>query len=104
MRWSRSKSCAWDSPSSTGSARSLPGDLRRRLQNPPGADPARGVPRVVDARDLDDVSGMRRMDELAAADVDPDVPEPVEENEVARLELVARDRDSVVELRRRVVG
>jgi hypothetical protein len=34
-------------------------------------------------RDLDDIAGMRRVDELAPADVDPVVPQPVEEDEVA---------------------
>ncbi len=38
------------------------------------------------------------MDELAIADVDADMTEPVEEDEVAGLELVARHRDAVVEL------
>ena len=38
-----------------------------------------------DAVDADDRAGVRRVDELAAADVDPDVAEAVEEDEVARL-------------------
>ena len=37
------------------------------------------------AVDADDGAGVRRVDELAAADVDPDVPEAVEEDEVAGL-------------------
>ena len=56
-----------------------------------------------EARDLDDVACVRRVDELAAADVDPDVAEAVEEDEVARLELVARDGDAVAVLGGRVV-
>ena len=38
--------------------------------------------------DLHDVAGVRSVDELAAADVDADVAETVEEDEVARLELI----------------
>ena len=49
--------------------------------------PGTRVPGVGEARDLDDVARVRRVDELAAADVDADVAEPVEEDEVARLEL-----------------
>jgi serine/threonine-protein kinase RsbW len=48
------------------------------------ADPGVGVP-ACDRRDLHDVAGVRRMDELVAADVDPDVAEAVEEHEVAGL-------------------
>ena len=42
-----------------------------------------------EARDLHDVARVRRVDELAAADVDPDVAETVEEDEVAGRQLVA---------------
>ena len=38
--------------------------------DPPSAEPGGGVPGVGEARDLDDVSRVRRVDELAAADVD----------------------------------
>ncbi len=58
----------------------------------------RRVPAVVQAGDLDHVARVRRVDELAAADVDPDVPEDVEEDEVARCELVTRNRCAVVVL------
>ena len=58
------------------------------LQDPAGADVGRRVP-AGHARDLHDVAGVRRVDELAAADVDADVAETVEEDEVAGLELVA---------------
>ena len=61
---------------------------RGKLEDPAGADVARRVPAFVEARDLDDVAGVRRVHELAAADVDADVAEPVEEDEVARLQLV----------------
>ena len=47
------------------------------------ADPGGGVPGVGEARDLDDVAGVRRVDELAAADVDAGMAEPVEEDEIA---------------------
>src|SRR5579884_3304653 len=67
-----------------GRRKRLPGD-------PPGAVVVGRVPAVVEAGDLDDVAGLRRVDELAAADVDADVAEAVEEDEVAGLELVARD-------------
>ena len=43
------------------------------------------------ARDLDDVAGVRRLDEVAAADVHADVVEAVVEDEVARCELARRD-------------
>src|SRR5438874_10935458 len=46
---------------------------------------------------------MRRVDELAAADVDPHVPEPVEEDEVAGLQVAGRDGDADAPLRARVV-
>src|SRR5262249_36134479 len=50
--------------------------------------------RVVAAerRDLHDVAGVWRMDELAAADVDPDMAGAGEEDEVTRLELADRHR------------
>ena len=68
------------------------------------ADIGRRVPGVVEARDLDHVARVRRVDELAAADVDPHVAEPVEEDEVTRLEVVTRDVDADrAVLRRRVV-
>ncbi len=54
-----------------------------------GADVGRAVPAVVETRDLDDVAGVRSMHELPAADVDANVPETVEEDQVAGLELVA---------------
>ncbi len=62
---------------------------RRASSDATRADVRRGVPRLAEARDLDDVAGVRRVDELAAADVDADVAEAVEEDEVAWLELVA---------------
>jgi hypothetical protein len=42
---------------------------------------------------------MGRVDELAAADVDADVAETVEEDEVAGLEIRLRDRDADAVLR-----
>ena len=55
-----------------------------RLEDSAGADERRGVPRLVEAGNLDDVAGVRRVHELVAADVDADMPEPVEEDEVDR--------------------
>ena len=49
----------------------------------PRADVAR--PEVAQRGDLHDVAGLRSVDHLATADVDPDMAEPVEEDEVARL-------------------
>ena len=48
-----------------------------------------------EAVDPDDGAGVRRVDELSVADVDPDVAEPVEEDEVAGLELAPRHRDGI---------
>src|SRR6185312_1054757 len=68
--------------------------------------PAAGeVRRVVagERRDLDHVAGMRRVDELPTADVDPDVAGTSEEHEVARLQLADRNRSAHAELRIRAV-
>ena len=56
-----------------------------------------------EARDPHDVAGVRRVHELAAADVDPDVAETAEEDEVARRQLVVGDGRSHAVLRCRVV-
>ncbi len=56
-----------------------------------------------EARDPDDVTRVRRVDELAAADVDPDVAEPAEEDEVAGGQLFVRDRRSHAVLGRSVM-
>src|SRR5262249_12066649 len=66
------------------------------------ADERRRVP-ARDARDLDHVTGVRRVDEAAAADVDPDMAEPVEEDEVAWLEAAQRNRAAVAVLGVRAV-
>ena len=96
--WTRGGSCR--SPSSRSFGRRCCG--RRLAGDPAGADVGRRVPRLGHARDLDDVAGVRRVDELPAADVDPDVAQPVEEDEVARLEL-SRDGNAGVPLRTAVV-
>ena len=70
----------------------------RELADSPGADVRRGVPALAERGDLHDVPGMRRVDELPAADVDADVAEPVEEDEITRLELIARHGCSVAVL------
>src|SRR5436305_12250230 len=69
----------------------------RSARDAPRADIGVGVP-PADAADLDHVPAMRRMDELIAADVETDVAEAVEEDEVARLEVAAGDRDAHVPL------
>src|SRR4051812_24236221 len=54
------------------------------------------VPRVAQARDLDHVAGVRRVHELAAADVDAHVAQPVEEHQVAGREITRADVDAGV--------
>src|ERR671936_1655176 len=66
------------------------------------ADVGLGVP-ARDRGDLHDVTGVRSVDELVPPDVDADVAEPVEEDEVARLELPARDGHAHSVLGHRVV-
>ncbi len=70
-----------------------------------GLEPARADVRAVvgEARDPHDVAGVRRVDELAVADVDAHVAEPAEEDEVAGCELVVGHRRSVAVLRGGVV-
>ena len=58
---------------------------------------------AVQQRDLDHVAGVRGVDELSPADVDADVSEPVEEDEVAGLQVGERDGCAVSELRGGVV-
>ncbi len=79
------------------------GERRRRLEDSSSAHVRGRVPAVRQARDLHDVARVRRVDELPSADVDAHVAEPVEEDEVARRELVARHGDAVVVLRRSVM-
>ena len=54
-----------------------------------------------EALDLDSLTRLRRMDDLAAADVEPDVAEPVEEDEVAGPELTPTDGSPVASTARR---
>src|SRR5438270_529661 len=62
------------------------------------------IPGVRQARDLDDGARVRRVDELAAADVDADVADVgLEEHEVAGLEVAVRHVRTGVPLRPRVV-
>src|SRR5262245_4413167 len=70
---------------------------------PSRADPVRAIPIVVEAGDRHVLAGLPRVDEASVADVDPVVPEPVEEDEIAGREAVARDRRAQLVLRRRVV-
>src|SRR5712691_3504579 len=74
---------------SRGAALSLPPE--RSPLNPAAAGERAGVP-AREAGDLDHVAGVWRVDELAAADVDPDVARAGEEDQVARLELAHRHR------------
>ena len=53
---------------------------------------SRGVP-AREAVDANVGAGMRRVDEVSASDVDPDVVEPVEEHEITGLKLVLRNRN-----------
>src|SRR5262249_44467849 len=62
----------------------------RRWLDPPRADVVAAVPALGEAVDADDGARVRRVDELVAADVDAHMVEVVEEDEVARLELIAR--------------
>ena len=54
-----------------------------------------GSVRAAEAVDPDDGAGVRRVDEVSTAHIDPDVAEPVEEDEVAGLELAPRHRDGI---------
>src|SRR5207248_50711 len=74
------------------------GEKRELAGNPPGADIRVGVP-AAEAGDLDDGARVRGVDELVAADVEADVAEAVEEDEIARLEVAARDRNADAPLR-----
>src|SRR4029077_7131800 len=75
---------------------------------PNAADVAERVARLVQARDLHDVAGVRRVDELAVANVDADVAgaawSRVEEHQIARSEVVGReDARALAPLRAAVV-
>src|SRR5512146_2696697 len=59
-------------------------------QKPASAVVLRGVP-AGERVDRDARARVRRVDEPASTDVDPDVAEPVEEDEVARAQARARD-------------
>ena len=74
-------------PAASISPRSRTSFARGADSDPAGADVAAGELRH--RRDPDDVTGLRCVHELVVADVDPDVAEPVEEHEVARLQLIA---------------
>src|SRR5262249_41762800 len=74
-----------------GGGLGLAGD--RRAEDPPRAVVPGREPGLTEAVDLDVRSGVRSVDEVPEADVDPDVVESVEEDEVAGLQLVLRDRD-----------
>jgi len=64
--------------------------LRDRLESS-GANPASGVPTVVEARDAHVLASLPGMDETAAADVNPAMTKAIEEHQIARLKAVAGD-------------
>ena len=71
------------------------GDRRRALVEAAAAGEVLGEVGVVEARDLHDVAGLGRVQELVPAHGDPDVVDVAglaEEDEVARLEVAALDR------------
>src|SRR5437899_3643632 len=83
--------------------------LSGRHVRPHGADVPEPVARVGEARDLHDIAGVRRLDELVVADVDPFVLRPerrvlVEEDEIAGPQLIAGEPQAFVVLRAGVVG
>src|SRR5436190_20915694 len=90
-------------PRLNGCRRLLESRLRDlQLRDAARADVRRRVP-AADARDLHDVTGVRGVDELIAADVDADVTQTVEEDKVAGLEVASADRNADVPLRAGVV-
>src|SRR6266850_4371068 len=71
---------------------------------PPASDPVGAVPVIVQAPDAHVLARLPGVDEAPVADVDAVVAQPVEEDEIAWLEVVARDRRPVLVLHRSVVG
>src|SRR6478672_9921873 len=61
-------------------------------EDPLRAVVSRRVPALAEAVDANVDAGMRRVDEVSASDVDPDVVERVEEDEITGLKLVLRNR------------
>src|SRR6476646_262908 len=61
-------------------------------EDPLRAVVSRRVPALAEAVDANVGAGMRRVDEVSASDVDPDVVQPVEEDEITGLKLVLRNR------------
>src|SRR6476661_8632160 len=86
-----------------GDGRQAPlGESLRRVE-PAGAVVARAVP-AAQRLDSNSRAAMRCMDEVAVADVDADVAEPVEEDEVAGLQRSACHTLAAVGLRVARVG
>src|SRR4029453_5490668 len=77
----------------------------RSAEDPLRAVVSRRVPALAEAVDANVGAGMGRVHEVSASDVDPDVVEPVEEDEITGLKLVLRNRHGgrVVPLSDRVV-
>src|SRR5579859_4292063 len=70
---------------------------------PAGADETRGIP-TCERLDPDSGAGVRCVDEATVADVDADMPEPVEEDEVPRPQRPTADAAATIELRVARVG
>ena len=59
------------------------------------ANPVLGVPVVVEARDTHSLAGLPGMDETTTADINTTMTKAIEEHQVARLETVAGDGQSI---------
>src|ERR671923_2177174 len=68
------------------------GKRAARPLDPPRPVVGRAIPPLGEPRDFDDVARMRRVDEAPVAGVDAHMTKAVEEDEVSRLQPVARDK------------
>src|SRR5262245_14956188 len=62
------------------------------------ANPVLGVPVVVEARDTHSLAGLPGVDETTAADINATMTKTIEEHQVARLETIAGDGQSILVL------
>jgi hypothetical protein len=67
------------------------------------ANPVLVVPVIVEVSDAYTLAGLPGMDETATTDVNPTMTKMIEEHQVARLEMVAGDGQSIPVLLRGVV-
>jgi len=67
------------------------------------ANPVLGVPVVVEARYTHSLAGLPGIDETTTPNINPTMPKVIEEHQVARLETVAGDGQSIPVLLRGVV-